>query len=120
MALLSKEAAHIPPSSTASGCQWVPWDQLGLSTSLSAEHREAPCQGGAGAATSVLPPHGPGGLFCSKTRAVLELALPGLCHPVHHPGSAVGPTVAGDGVHSSFIFTCLLPYPREEGLSLLE
>lgn len=77
-----------------------------LSTSLPAEHRKAPCQGGAGAATSVLPPQGPGVLLGSKTGAVLELALLRLCHPVHHPGLAVGPTVAGDGAHSSFIFTC--------------
>lgn len=82
----------------ASGCPGTSWGPV--------QNRKAPCQGGAGAATSVLPPQGPGVLLGSKTGAVLELALLRLCHPVHHPGLAVGPTVAGDGVHSSFIFTC--------------
>lgn len=52
-----------------------------------------------------------------QTRAVLELALFNLCHPVHHPCLAVEPKVAGDGVHSSFIFN--IP-SWEGGLSLLE
>lgn len=52
-----------------------------------------------------------------QTRAVLELALFNLCHPVHHPALAVEPKVAGDRVHSSFIFNMPL---WEGGLSLLE
>lgn len=52
-----------------------------------------------------------------QTRAVLELVLFNLCHPVHHSGLAVEPKVAGDGVHSSFIFNMPL---WEGGLSLLE
>lgn len=57
-----------------------------------------------------------------QARAVLELALLRLRHPVHHPSLAVGPKVAGDGVHSSFIFSMPLlgGWIKSLGMTMIE
>lgn len=109
-----QRAAHTHPSSTT---LWLAVGVLGLAGPVHLPHCWAQKRLLVGSHLDGSLPQGPGVLLCSKLKAVLELALLRLCHPVHHPGLAVGPTVAGDGVHSSFIFNMPL---WEAGLSLLE